>query len=220
MSRYETGTVIDFVGMNAPIKGSVISEPVTDNIYVYSLAENTELNPQTFRYPHVVFIHSGKIMPFDKDHKGVRTTWQAQAGDLTITPTNIPVGCKALEDGVYTRFEVIKPEDINPKLKPRGVYACRDLVPYEEGKVNCFDVVKNEALSIRLVSMDRNCTYEETGENGRKMIHVIEGSVVLHTDDNDFTIDTNHSFMLADHHTGILHSNDSQCKMILTLNRM
>lgn len=218
MSRYETGTVIDFVGMNAPIKGSVISEPVTDNIYVYSLAENTELNPQTFRYPHVVFIHSGKILAFDKDHKGVRTTWQAQAGDLTITPTNIPIGCTAIEDGVYTRFEVIKPEDINASLKPRGVYSCKDLVPYEEGKVNCFDVVRNEALSIKLLALDRNCTHEEMPDAGKEMIHVIDGSVTLHTDNNDIVIDTGRSFLLAKHHAGTFHTNDSPCRMILTMN--
>ena len=57
------------------------------------------------------------------------------AGQCYVTPVGTPVGIKADTEGVYVEVLLRKETVMNPILKDKEVFALKDLIPYQEGKI-------------------------------------------------------------------------------------
>lgn len=193
--RYETGKVIDIVRLNEPIKGAAITEPINDRTVVCSLAENTDIEAESFSQYHILFVAKGKIACITMNDAGIQKIWNVERGCITIFPLNIPVGVRALEDSVYARISVIRREDINASLETEKQYVLKDLAPYEEGKINMVNVAFNEVMQIKVIAMDSGTASRTSTSLARGGVTVLEGSVDLIYEDEKFTLQTGEQFI-------------------------
>lgn len=194
--RYETGKVLDIVRMNEPIKGAAITEPINDRTVICSLAQNTDIEAESFSQYHILFVAKGKIACMSMNENGIQKIWNVEKGGITIFPLNIPIGVRALEDSVYARVSVIRREDIMESLETGKQYIMKDLAPYKEGGVNMVNIAFNEQMQIKAISMDSNTSIEPSVTVSRGGITVLEGSADLTYEGEKFTLQTGEQFIV------------------------
>lgn len=99
---------------NAPIPGCTVSGEVMRNAFVFSLSAGTDISRE--QYPaHKLWIALQGEMTILADSR-----LPFRAGDIYITPTDIPVGIKAETDSVYV--EILPGETAPRKENDAGLH--------------------------------------------------------------------------------------------------
>lgn len=218
-TRYEAGKVLNLVKMNEPMEGAAITEPINDRTMIYSLAENTDIEAESFQQHHFLFIASGKILCYAINEEGIQNSWTVEKGSITLLPVNMPVGVRALEDSVYIRVAVVRREDILADIEAEHSYVMRDLISYEAGKAAARSLVFNEQIQIRLIAMDENTTVQGSAL-ARGGITCLEGSFDLVYNGEKFTLHQGEEFIVEKGSSVQLHASYGRATLSIVTNTL
>ena len=180
---------------NQPVAGCTISKAVYDNggdyISYFSLAEDTDISAEIYDYHKLLILHEGSMEVYTD-----KQVWTLNEGEVTLTPTNIPVGMRTDTKAIYTEIS-IRRSTMNNAVKAGEVFKLAELLPYQEGKIINMDVAHNEKMKFVIMSFDEGTGLAEHAAPGEALIFALDGKGVIGYEGKAHTIQAGENFKFA-----------------------
>lgn len=176
---------------NSPIPGCTVSGEVLRGTSVFSLAADTDISPESYPVHKLWLAARGEMTVLAESSRPFHE------GDLYVTPIGIPVGVKADTDSVYTEILLRKETSMNPILKDGEVFALKDLLPYQEGKIVNMDLVRDPRLKFVVMAFDAGTGLSEHAAPGEALIFALDGHGVIGYEGKEYPIQAGENFRFA-----------------------
>lgn len=184
------GVIFSAVADNPSVPGCTISQEIVHNvIYHFSLAAHTDISPECYAHPKVWLILSGSGFAF-----GGVTETRLTPGDIYRTPVEVPIGVRTDEGLIYTEISVQEDTNMNESIKSGAVFALKDLVPYQEGRIVNRDVINEPKLKLVLMSFAPGTGLSEHAAPGEALIFALDGEAVIRYEGVEHTIHAGENF--------------------------
>lgn len=193
---HRAGEVFSLSGEHVPVPGCTVSDPIyggDNSVTVFSLAENTDISAEIYLYHKLIFVNEGEFEVYGKENVYGRL----RAGDVIVTPTEVPVGIRSGESAVYTEMAVRRENYMNEVLKPGEVFRLAELVPYQEGRIVNMDVVHNDRMKLVVMAFDEGTGLAEHAAPGDALIFALDGRGIIRYEGVDHPIRAGENFRFA-----------------------
>lgn len=194
----KSGQVLNLAGANQPVPGCTISDTLSkENGYflmIFSLAPGTDISAETYHYPKIWYILDGEMTvttPTLKDRKDYTILHK---GDLYITPLDVPCGSAAEKGCVYLELTLKEDTAMNQILKSKEVFALKDLIPYQDGKIVNMDLINDEHLKFVIMSFGEGTALPEHAAPGEALIFALDGSGIIGYEGKEYPIHAGENF--------------------------
>lgn len=208
--KEKAGRVFSLAGENPPVPGCTVSGMITRDALVFSLAEGTDISPESYPVRKLwlaalgdMKILSGGKCPF-------------LAGQCAVIPSGTPVGIEADTDSVYTEIILRKETIMNPILKDGEVFCLKDLLPYQEGKIVNMDIIRDAKLKFVVMAFDEGTGLTEHAAPGEAIIFALDGKGIIGYEGKEYSIHTGENFKFAKNGAHYVKA-DGKFKMALLL---
>lgn len=194
--KQKAGEVFSISKTHVPVPGCTISDEIAggDNkVMVFSLAENTDISAEIYSYHKLVFVNEGELKVYGTDG----TIGNLTAGDVLLTPVEIPVGMRSRTSAVYTEVELRRDSKMNEVIKPGEVFKLADLVPYRDGQIVNMDVVHNDSMKFVIMAFDEGTGLSEHAAPGDAIIFALDGKGIITYEGVDHEIKAGENFRFA-----------------------
>ncbi len=195
---------------NPPTPGCTVSSEELSNAYVFSLAEDTDISPESYPVHKLWLSHAGRMWILSEKELPFC------AGQCFLTPIGIPVGIKAETDSVYTEILLGKEESMNAILKAGEVFALKDLVPYQEGKIVNMDIARDSWGKFVVMAFDEGTGLSEHAAPGDALVFALEGRGIIGYEGKEYPIKAGENFRFAKNGAHYVKA-DGKFKMALLL---
>lgn len=186
--RTAAGRVIRIAEENQPVPGCTISEQIFQDdeksASVFSLAEGTSISAESYGYHKLLTVYTGTMEVFTSEG----ASHKLNAGESLITELNIPVGTKTDTGCVYTEIGLPKETAMNQILKAGNVFALKDLLPYQEGRIVNMDLIHEKNLKFVLMSFDAGTGLSEHAAPGEALVFALDGEAIIGYEGREHTI--------------------------------
>lgn len=190
-------TVYSIAVENAPIPGCTISKLAQEHngycILHFSLAAETSISPESYSYPKLWLVADGEMTAF----ASAGTECILAKGDLYVTPQNVPIGVRTKQGCVYTEITLRKESNINSILKDKEVFALKNLLPYQEGKIVNMDLINDENLKFVVMSFGAGTSLPEHAAPGQALIFALDGKGIIGYEGKEYPIQAGENFKFA-----------------------
>lgn len=176
---------------NAPIPGCTVSGEIMRDVFVFSLAERTDISPESYPVRKLWIASAGKMTFL----AGERCPFSA--GQCVLTPAGVPVGVEAETDSVYTEVILRKETAMNPILKDGAVFALKDLLPYQEGKIVNMDLIRDPKLKFVIMAFDAGTGLTEHAAPGEALVFALDGKGIIGYEGQEYPIQAGENFKFA-----------------------
>ena len=161
------GQVFTFAGTNAPRAGMTISETLfmspEEHATIFSIAAGTDISEEFYPHPYLYLSLSGETRV---EAPSLRVLPE---GSALLIPQKTPFRVLAQDPCVFLEIEAKEGFCMN-LIKTDEVFALKDLLPYEEGKIVNADIVNNPHMKMALMSFDAGCATPEHAAGGDAMM--------------------------------------------------
>lgn len=192
--KKNSGTVFSLAEDNKEIPGCTVSELLSDErgfyTSVFSLGAGTDISPEIYGYPKIWYVLSGNMEIVIPEADNV----EMPEGSAVVTPTGTPVGCRTENGAVYLEITLKEDTDMNSILKSSEVFALKDLVPYQEGKIVNMDLVNDPGLKFVVMSFTKGCALPEHAAPGEALIFALDGEGTIGYEGNEYHIKAGENF--------------------------
>lgn len=195
---------------NPPIPGCTVSGEVLRDAFVFSMAEDTDISPESYPVRRLWLATQGEMTVLTEENRPFH------AGDLYVTPVGIPVGVRADSDSVYTEILLGKETNMNPILKDGEVFALKELAPYQEGKIVNMDLIRDPKLKLVVMAFDEGTGLTEHAAPGEALIFALDGKGVIGYEGKEYPIKVGENFKFAKNGAHYVKA-DGRFKMALLL---
>ena len=190
------GRVFSVVKDNTPVPGCTISELVSREngyyVFHFSMAEHTSISGEIYHYPKLFLVLWGEMAAVVGD------VWTfLKDGDFYAAPTGIPVGTETETGCIYTEINLKKESVMNEAVKAGTVFALKDLLPVQEGKIVNMDIVKEEKLKFVVMSFAAGTALPEHAAPGDALIFALEGEGIIGYEGKEHPIKAGENFRFA-----------------------
>lgn len=219
----KAGHVFSIAEDHPLIDGCTVSEMLGEeadrHITVFSLADGTSVSAESYPNPTLYIMGSGEMEMYD--HKTAGKTRHLQTGDMLITPPDIPTGIRNVKHAIYTEVGLGKvskerEEDMNG-VKSAEVFALKDLVPYQDGKIINRDIVDNEHLKFVVMSFDKGTGLPEHAAPGEAIVFALDGTGIIDYEGQEYEIKAGQNFKFDKGGAHYVKAVSGQFKMALLL---
>ncbi len=176
---------------NPPIAGCTVSGQVLREVFVFSLAQGTDISPESYPTHKLWLASRGEMAILGKDARPFRK------GELYVTPIGNPVGIEADTDSVYTEILLRKETHMNPMLRAGEVFALKDLLPYQKGKIVNMDLVRDPKLKFVVMAFDEGTGLTEHAAPGEALVFALEGQGIIGYEGKEYPIRAGENFKFA-----------------------
>lgn len=216
----KSGRVFSIAEEHPPVKGCTMSEMLGQedgrHITVFSLADGTSISAESYPHPTLYIMNSGEMDMYEQITAG--TTWRLQAGDIIITPPDIPVGIRNVKNAIYTEVSLDKTkEDKMNGVKSAEVFALKDLVPYQNGKIINRDIIDNDHLKFVVMSFDKGTGLPEHAAPGEAIIFALDGEGIIGYEGKEYELKAGQNFKFDKGGAHYVKAAKGQFKMALLL---
>ena len=195
--KENAGAVFSVAANNQPIAGCTVSKAIYDDndyyISHFSLAKGTSISAESYEYHKLIIVADGSAEIFT-DKKSLANIGK---GEMMILPTSIPVGFKTEAGCVYTEIGLRKDTIMNNVIKAGNVFALKDLLPYQEGKIVNMDIASNEKMKFVVMSFDEGTGLAEHAAPGEALIFALDGEGVIGYEGKEYAIKAGENFKFA-----------------------
>jgi quercetin dioxygenase-like cupin family protein len=139
-----------------------------------------------------------------------------RAGELYVTPVDIPVGVQAETNSIYTEIQLRKETDMNPVIKDGEVFALKELVPYQERKIVNMALVRDQKMKFVVMAFDEGTGLTEHAAPGEALIFALDGHGIIGYEGKEYPIKAGENFKFAKNGTHYIKA-DGRFKMALLL---
>ena len=173
---------------NPSVPGCTLSGKVIQDTFVFSMAEGTDISPES--YPnHKVWLAlhgsmrvvAGREIPLG-------------AGQGYVTPVGAPVGIKADADSVYVEVLLRKETVMNPILKDKEVFELKDLIPYQDGKIVNLDLLSSPKMKFVVMSFDEGTGLSEHSAPGTALVFALDGKAIIGYEGKEYPLRAGENF--------------------------
>ena len=143
---------------------------------------------------------------------------ELKADDCIIVPAGVPTGVDALRETIYTEINFGRHTEMNKQLKTGEVFAMKDLVPYEDGKIVNMDVVANDKTKFVVMSFDKGTGLGEHAAPGDALIFALDGDGIIGYEGKEYRISAGENFRFSKGGKHYVKANDKfKMALLLTL---
>ena len=176
---------------NPPIPGCTVSGEVLRDAFVFSMAEDTDISPESYPVRRLWLATQGEMTVLTEENRPFR------AGDIYVTPTGVAVGVRADSDSVYTEILLGKETNMNPILKDGEVFALKELAPYQEGKIVNMDLIRDPKLKFVVMAFDEGTGLTEHAAPSEALIFALDGQGIIGYEGKEYPIKAGENFKFA-----------------------
>lgn len=188
------GRIFSIADENIPVAGCTVSKAVSSTggyaVSYFSLAKNTDISAEVYDYPKLWIVAGGELTAYG-ECMGEKTL---QEGDIFVTPSREPVGISTQFSGVYTEITLQEDTKMNQVLKAGEVFALKELLPYQEGKIVNMDLINDPTLKFVLMSFDAGTGLTEHAAPGEALIFALDGEAVIGYEGKEYRIKAGENF--------------------------
>ena len=195
---------------NPPVPGCTVSGEILPGVFVFSLAEGTDISPESYPVCKLWLAAQGEMFAIAGRNQPFR------AGELYVTPVDIPVGVQAETNSIYTEIQLRKETDMNPVIKDGEVFALKELVPYQERKIVNMDLVHDQKMKFVVMAFDEGTGLTEHAAPGEALIFALDGHGIIGYEGKEYPIKAGENFKFAKNGTHYIKA-DGRFKMALLL---
>lgn len=195
---------------NAPIPGCTVSGEIMRDVFVFSLAEGTDISPESYPVRKLWIASAGNMNVL----AGKRCRFST--GQCVLTPAGVPVGVEAETDSVYTEVILRKETVMNPNLKDGAVFGLKDLLPYQKGKIVNMDLIRDPKLKFVIMAFGAGTGLTEHAAPGEALIFALEGKGIIGYEGQEYPIQAGENFKFGKNGTHYVKA-DGPFKMALLL---
>ncbi len=202
------GIVFRIAEKDAPVPGCTVSRPVWQTpeyvISHFALAAGTSISPETYRYPMLWICLAGDLLPLDPEGKRSDRTEESEGrsrnlravlpGEAFLTPVNRLIGSATGSGCVYTSIKLKEDTQMNNMVHAGDVFALKDLVPYQDGRIINMDVISDEKLKLVVMSFDEGTGLPEHAAPGEALIFALDGEAVIGYEGKEHRIHAGENF--------------------------
>ncbi len=192
--KKNSGTVFSLAEDNKMIPGCTVSELLSDagGFYtsVFALGAGTDISPEIYGYPKIWYVLQGEMKMVLSETGEVNLT----EGSSAITPTGTPVGSRTENGAVYLEITLKEDTDMNSILKSSEVFALKDLVPYQDGKIVNMDLVNDPSMKFVVMSFTKGCALPEHAAPGEALIFALDGEGTIGYEGKEYHIKAGENF--------------------------
>lgn len=190
MMKEKSGWVFSLAEENAQVPGCTISGQSGEGIVHFSLAENTDISAESSSVLRLWLMDSGEAEAFNSEGE----TKEIRKGDLFAAPAELPVGIRTRTGCVYTEIAIEEDSKMNQVIKAGQVFALKDLIPYQDGKVVSMDLASNSKMKLALMSFAPGTGLAEHAAPGDALVFALDGEAVIGYEGKKFPIKAGENF--------------------------
>lgn len=210
-------SVFSLADENRPVAGCTLSAAYYSAngyyISIFSLAENTDITPEIYSYPKLIYCLWGSMTVTGGEEFCV------SAGQLCKTYVNIPCGCKTDRGCIYIEITLKENNDMNEILKNKNLFNLKDLLPYENGKIVNMDLIKNENMKLALMSFTAGTGLPQHAAPGEALIFALDGNGIIGYEGKEYPIKAGENFKFEKGGAHYVKANENfKMALLLTLN--
>lgn len=185
------GQAFTFAETNKPKEGMTISETLfmsrEEHATIFSFAKDTDIGEEYYPHPYLYLSLMGEV--------GIQAEKKLllPAGNALLIPAGTPFRVFAQTPCIFLEIEV-KEEFCMNLIKKDEIFALKDVLPYEDGKIVNADIVNNSHLKMALMSFDAGCATPEHAAGGDAMMLCLEGEGVITNEGVPHTVHQGESF--------------------------
>ena len=195
--KEKTGQIFSITKDNPTVAGctvskSIYSESGYDFTY-FSLAECTDISAETYEYPKICIVNSGKMEVYTSDNE----VWKLSTDESIVLPMGKPVGMRTETGCIYTEIAIRKESNMNQVLEAGKVLKLADLLPYQEGRIVNMDLINDEKLKFVIMSFDEGTGLSEHSAPGEALIFALDGNGIIGYEGQEHKIKAGENFKFA-----------------------
>ena len=118
-------------------------------------------------------------------------------GEAVVTPIGMPVGVRAESDCVYTEIALRKEPNMNEIMKAGEIFAQKELIPYQEGRIVNLDLIDSPKLKFEIMSFAPGTGLSEHAAPGEALVFALDGKAVIGYEGKDYHIHAGENFRFA-----------------------
>ena len=186
--KEKTGQIFSITKDNPTVAGCTVSKNIHNNngydINYFSLAEDTDISAETYEYPKLCLVNSGKIEVYTQDND----VWKLGENEIINLPMGKPVGIRTNQGCIYTEIAITKESKMNKVLEAGKVLKLTDLLPYQEGRIVNMDLINDDKLKFVIMSFDEGTGLSEHSAPGEALIFALEGNGIIGYEGKEYKI--------------------------------
>ena len=195
--KEKTGQIFSITKDNPTVAGCTVSKSIYSESGYYftyfSLAEYTDISAETYEYPKICIVNSGKMDVYTSDNE----VWKLSTDESIVLPIGKPVGMRTETGCIYTEIAIRKESNMNKVLETGKVLKLADLLPYQEGRIVNMDLINDEKLKFVIMSFDEGTGLSEHSAPGEALIFALDGNGIIGYEGQEHKIKAGENFKFA-----------------------
>ena len=195
--KEKTGQIFSIPNDNPTVASCTVSKNIySENGYdinYFSLAEDTDISAETYEYPKICIVNSGKMEVYTADNE----VWKLTKDESIVLPMGKPVGMRTQTGCIYVEIAITKESKMNKVLEAGKVLKLADLLPYQEGRIVNMDLINEEKLKFVIMSFDEGTGLSEHSAPGEALIFALDGNGIIGYEGKEHHIKAGENFKFA-----------------------
>lgn len=188
----DVGKVFKIKDENEIIDGCTVSLNDVKGVIYFSLAPYTDISPEMYKDKKILFVNYGTASAYNNGFSK-----QLNEGQAILINNDIPLGVKTHTGAVYTELTIRRDSKMNGIIKDGNVFALKDLVPYQDGKIVNADVASNDKMKFVVMAFDEGTGLTEHAAPGEALIFALDGEGVIGYEGKEYPIKAGENFKFA-----------------------
>ena len=195
--KEKTGQIFSITNDNPTVAGGTVSKSIYSesgyDFTYFSLAEYTDISAETYEYPKICIVNSGKMEVYTSDNE----IWKLSTDESIVLPMGKPVGMRTETGCIYTEIAIRKESNMNKVLETGKVLKLADLLPYQKDRIVNMDLINDEKLKFVIMSFDEGTGLSEHSAPGEALIFALDGNGIIGYEGQEHKIKAGENFKFA-----------------------
>ncbi len=187
----EIGKPFSFAKTNAPLDHLTISEKIGPKLTVFSLGKNTSISKESYPKPclYIGLSGSGVLISEKESYLSNGESYFSEAGEF--------LGKRGNEGFTYLEAALEKETHMNEIINKGKVFALKDLLPYQEGKVVNLTLLEDKTSQLAILAMSKGTELSPHKAPGEALLLILEGEGIITYEGVENPVKAGDSFAFA-----------------------
>ena len=185
------GKPFSFAETNAPLPSLTISERIGEGKTVFSLGEKTSISKESYPCPSLYIGLSGRGALLKEGEVSF------SQGECYLAKAEECLGKQAKEGLVYLEWLLEGNTKMNELLNKGKVFALKDALPYQEGKIVNLTLMENAKSQLAVIAMSKGTELTPHKAPGEALLLILDGEGIITYEGAENHVKAGDSFAFA-----------------------